>query len=67
MDAQTIVLILPLIILELVLKVICFKDWYHRDRFKGVPKSAWLLIFLFINLFGPVLYLLYGRKTDGDD
>ncbi len=30
MDTQTIVLLLPLIILELVLKIICLRDWLHR-------------------------------------
>jgi hypothetical protein len=63
---ETIMLIVPLILLELFLKVLCFRDWIHREQFKGLPRIAWLLIFLFINLFGPIAYLAYGRKTDGN-
>ncbi len=66
MNTETIILIIPLLILELILKVVCIRDWLHREEFNGLPKKAWLLIFLFINTFGPLVYLIYGRKTDGN-
>ena len=63
---ETIILLLPLIVIELVLKVICFRDWLHREHFTGIPRTGWLLLFLFVNFFGPVAYLLFGRKTNGN-
>lgn len=66
MNTETIILIIPLVVLELILKIVCLRDWLKRDHFNGLPKPAWLLIFLFINLFGPVVYLVYGRRTDGN-
>lgn len=31
---------------------------------KFLPKWAWLLIIIFINLIGPVLYLVIGRNDE---
>jgi hypothetical protein len=64
--SETIVLIIPLVLLELFLKILCFRDWLHREHFKGLPRTAWLVVFLIVNFFGPVAYLSYGRKPDGD-
>ena len=65
-DTEMLVLLLPLIILELVLKVLCFRDWLKRSQFNGLPRTGWLLVFLFVNFFGPIAYLVYGRKMHGD-
>ena len=67
MTGESFILVLPLLVLELVLKIICLRDWLHRDRFNGLPKIVWLFIFLLVTLFGPVVYLVYGRKTNGHD
>ena len=36
-------LVLPLLVLELVLKIICFRDWLHRSRFNGLPRLVWVV------------------------
>ena len=36
-------------------------DLIRHERTKG-PKWLWALIILFINLIGPVVYLLVGRE-----
>lgn len=66
MSTEAILLISPLIIVELVLKIICFRDWLHREKFNGIGRIPWLIVFLFLNLFGPLVYLFYGRKVHGD-
>jgi hypothetical protein len=63
---EMILLVIPLVLLEIFLKVLCFRDWLHREQFNGISKIGWLCIFLFINLLGPLAYLIYGRKTDGN-
>jgi len=67
MDSNTILPFVPLLLLELGLKVICLRDWLKRDNFNGFGKIAWLLLFLFITLLGPLAYLIYGRKDHGSD
>ena len=67
MQTETVLLFAPLVILELILKGVCLTDWFGRTRYNKLSKPAWLLIILFINLFGPIAYLVYGRKTYGND
>lgn len=67
MSEEILLLSAPLVVLELILKLVCLRDLMHRDRFNGLSKTAWLLIFLLVNLFGPIAYLVYGRKHHGND
>jgi len=56
-------LIAPIIILQLTLAIFClFK--LKGDKVRYLPKWAWALIVLLVNLFGPVLYLVFGRERD---
>ncbi len=58
--------LIPLIILNLVLIIICFLDWLKRENFRYLPKYAWLLVFLFVNLIGSVLYLTLAKGDDSN-
>jgi hypothetical protein len=57
-------LILPLILINLVLIFICLKDLFKREKVAGNNKWLWAAIIIFIQLLGPVLYLMFGRKED---
>lgn len=54
-------LLIPIVLLELSLKAIALLDLRRRVATKG-PRWAWVLIILFVNLVGPILYLLVGRQ-----
>jgi len=54
-------LLIPVILLELALMAVALVDLVRRERTRG-PKWAWALVIVFINLVGPVLYLLLGRE-----
>ncbi len=58
--------LIPIIILNVALVIWCVIDWTKRDRFAYFQKYVWLIIILFIQLIGPILYLIIGRK-DSDD
>jgi hypothetical protein len=60
---ELLALILPLIAIQLVLMVIALYDLTrpHR-RVKGDNKIVWALVIIFVNMIGPVLYLLAGRE-----
>ena len=55
--------ILPLVVLELGLKLYCFFDWRTRTEFGVFTKNVWILIILLVNTLGPVIYLLIGRSS----
>ena len=62
-DTQMLAAIIPLVVLELGLKVYCLVDWRSRDSLSFLPRPAWLIVVLFVNLFGPIAYLLLARRN----
>ncbi len=57
-------LLIPIFIIQIVIMVIALVDLAKRDRVKGESKVVWALIIIFVNLIGPVIYLLWGRHPD---
>jgi hypothetical protein len=55
-------LLLPLLIIELTLLVIALVDLIRRDNVRYLPKWAWGVIIIVLNLFGPIIYLILGRE-----
>lgn len=53
--------LIPIVLLELALMVFALVDLRRRSNTKG-PKWFWVLVILFVNLIGPILYLLFGRE-----
>jgi hypothetical protein len=53
----------PLILLQLSLAVYCGIKIF-REGVQNLNKWAWFLICLFVNVIGPVLFLLVGRKEE---
>ncbi|HFK1682908.1 TPA: PLD nuclease N-terminal domain-containing protein [Bacillus tropicus] len=57
-------IILPVIAVGVLLVFIAFIDLYrHRKTRKNV--LVWTLIILFVNILGPILYFVIGRKDSG--
>ena len=62
MELRTILLLaIPIIIIQYGLTIAALLDLVKRERFKLLPKWAWILIVVFVNLFGPILYFVLGR------
>lgn len=55
--------LLPFIIIQFILMVTALIDWLKREQTNG-PKWLWLIIILFVNTIGPILYFILGRKDD---
>jgi hypothetical protein len=53
--------LIPIVLLQLGLMAYCLIDLARRERTKG-PKWAWALVIIFVNLIGPVIYLVVGRE-----
>ncbi len=59
--------LLPLIILDVVLLVVALVDLAKRKHVTGGNKIIWVLITVCINIIGPVIYLIAGRKEETID
>jgi hypothetical protein len=57
----------PLIILEVVLTVVALVDLAKRKHVTGGNKIIWVLVTLGIQIIGPVIYLIAGRKEGSVD
>ena len=58
-------LILPIIVIQLILMAIGIVDLVKREEheIKG-SKILWVIVIVFVNLIGPILYFTIGRKRD---
>ncbi|WP_078555611.1 PLD nuclease N-terminal domain-containing protein [Bacillus alkalicellulosilyticus] len=54
-------LLAPILILQLILVVFALINLSKQEETNG-PKWMWVLIILFVNLIGAVLYFVIGRK-----
>lgn len=54
-------LIAPFLGLDFLLKVIATIAWVRQRRDSTAP-WFWLPIILFINLLGPIIYFIFGRR-----
>ena len=60
---EIIKLLAPIIILEVVLVGFCLYR-LTKYRVKFLPKWAWALIIIFIQLIGGIAFLLIGRERE---
>ena len=54
-------MLVPLVILDLGLRLFAFLDLFKRERVKGT-KWVWALIVLLVGFIGPILYFVLGRE-----
>lgn len=57
-------LIWPLLFIQGILVVVSLFDWIKQeDQIRG-NRWIWLVVIIFVNLIGPVLYFIFGRRKD---
>ncbi|VAW36290.1 hypothetical protein MNBD_CHLOROFLEXI01-3243 [hydrothermal vent metagenome] len=54
-------LLIPILIIQLLLIIFALIDLARRDHTRG-PKWVWVLVILFVNMIGPIIYFLLGRE-----
>ncbi len=56
-------LILPIILLQVILMVVALVDIVRNKKTNG-PFIMWLFIIIFVNLLGPIIYFIFGRRNE---
>jgi hypothetical protein len=56
-------LIIPLVLIQLALMIFALVDLSKRQQTRG-PKWMWVLIIIFGELAGPVVYFILGRPEE---
>lgn len=54
-------IIAPIIVIQLILMVTALVSCIRTKETNG-PKWLWILLILFANLLGPILYFVIGRR-----
>ena len=55
--------LIPVLVIEYGLLIIAIVQLV-KNEVKYLPKWGWALIIVFINMIGPVVFLLVGKKKD---
>ncbi|WP_428909900.1 PLD nuclease N-terminal domain-containing protein [Niallia sp. Krafla_26] len=55
-------LVAPLFVLQLILMTTALVSCLRQEETNG-PKWMWALIIIFINILGPILYFVIGRRN----
>ncbi len=53
-------LLIPILIIQIGLMIFALVDLIRREKTKG-PKWVWVLVIIFINFIGPIVYFVVGR------
>jgi hypothetical protein len=53
--------LLPILLIQIGLVIAALLDLVKREKTRG-PKWLWLIVILFVNLIGPIIYFLAGRE-----
>ncbi len=61
---QILPFIIPLVLVQLGLMVVCLLDLARRQKVKFLPKWAWGIIIVLGELIGPAIYLITGRAEE---
>jgi hypothetical protein len=60
---QIVALLAPIVLIQLGLMVVALLDLERPERrVRGGSKLAWVLVIVFVNVIGPILYLVAGRE-----
>lgn len=57
-------LIIPIVILECTLAIVALVHVLKHPHYRFGNKPMWIVIVLFIQIIGPIVYFLFGRGRD---
>ena len=57
-------ILIPIVILEIALMIYSLRHVLKHDIYKFGSRTMWILIVIFIQIIGPILYLTIGREEE---
>lgn len=60
-NTDLLVMLIPIIILQFTLMIVSLVHIFRHPNYKMGNRLAWILIVIFINFLGPILYFAIGR------
>lgn len=62
--AELIKLIWPLVLIQLAVQIYALVDLFKKGKTKSLNMGVWLIIILFGEVLGAIVYLLVGRSEE---
>lgn len=59
-------LIWPIIVLQIGFQIYAIVDLFKHPNVKNLNKWIWLVIIIFGEIFGPILYFTLGRNLENE-
>ena len=60
---QILALLAPIVVIQLGLMIVALHDLESDERrVRGGSKLLWVLVIVFVNVVGPIIYLIGGRE-----
>lgn len=56
-------LLIPILLVQYALVIAAVIDLARREKARG-PKWVWVLVILFVNFIGPIIYFVIGREDE---
>ncbi|NMB38850.1 MAG: hypothetical protein GX994_04660 [Firmicutes bacterium] len=56
--------LIPIVLLELLLMVIALVHIFKHENYRFGTRWLWIIIVVFIQIVGPIIYLTIGRSED---
>jgi hypothetical protein len=56
-------LVAPILVIQVILLIIAVVDLIKIEKTNG-PKWIWAVVIVFINIIGPILYFVLGRRNN---
>jgi Phospholipase_D-nuclease N-terminal len=60
---QFIPFLIPVVIIQFILMIAGIIDLVRREKTRG-PKWVWVIVIVFVNMIGPIIYFIFGRKEE---
>ena len=61
---QILALLAPIIVIQIGLLIAALVDLGHDERrVRGGNKLVWVLVIVFVNIIGPIIYFVAGREN----
>ncbi|EOT49430.1 MULTISPECIES: PLD nuclease N-terminal domain-containing protein [Enterococcus] len=57
-------LFIPLLLLEFGLMIAAVVSVFKQTHYRFLNRWSWLMIVIFLQMIGPILYFVFGREED---